>query len=75
MPFIRLIGGCILSQSRALCYLMIFINFVLNANLVTLVLPISVLLYGMIDNPVPNVKYWKALMIYVLTIISLKFLY
>lgn len=75
IPLTRLIGGCILSQSRAICFLMIFINFVLNANIISLVLPLSVLLYGIIDSPVPNVKYWKGLMLYVLTVIGMKFLY
>lgn len=54
---------------------MIFLNFILNANLISLVLPLSALLYGLLDHPIPNVKYWKYMMIYVLSIIGIKFLY
>lgn len=38
-------------------------------------LPVSVLLYALIDSPMPNIKYWKYLMYYMFFTLTLKFLY
>ena len=54
---------------------MMFVNFIFNANLISLVFPISALLYAFLDNPAPHVRYWKILMIYMLIIIGFKFIY
>lgn len=38
-------------------------------------LPLSALLYALLDYPVANVRYWKYLMIYMLITVAIKFLY
>lgn len=38
-------------------------------------LPLSALLYALLDAPVPSTRYWKALKLYTLTVVALKFLY
>ena len=54
---------------------MMFFNFIINTNLISLVLPLSALIYAMLDNPQPHLAYWKALMIYMFVVIGLKFIY
>ena len=54
---------------------MIFINFVCNANLLALFLPLSALFYALLDSPHPSPAYWQTLMLYLLAVIVLKFLY
>lgn len=54
---------------------MLFVNFILNASLISLFLPFSACFYGLLDHPVPNRKYWKCLMIYTLVVLFLKFVY
>lgn len=54
---------------------MLFINFIFNANLLSLVLPLSACFYGLLDHPVANIKYWKLLMVYILSVIAAKFIY
>lgn len=53
----------------------IFINFIVNGNLIALLLPLSAFLYALLDRPFPNVKYWKFLMLYMLIVIVFKFIY
>lgn len=38
-------------------------------------LPLSALLYALLDNPLPNVKFWKSLKVYMLLVIFLKCIY
>lgn len=54
---------------------MLFINFIINTNLISLIPALSALLYALLDYPSANVKYWKFLMIYMLITVAVKFLY
>ena len=47
----------------------------MNGDLLSLVLPLSLLLYGLLDRPHPSVKYFKYLQLYLLCVIIAKFLY
>ena len=51
------------------------INFVLNANLLSVFILSTNFFYQLLANPIPGSRYWKLSMSYMLTIISLKFLY
>jgi len=72
---LRLLVICFLSQSQHICYFTFFLNFALDPNLLSLVLPFSALFYALLDSPVPSTRYWKLLMFYVLTIVAFKFFY
>jgi hypothetical protein len=54
---------------------MFFLNFILSPSVLSLVLPLSALLYAILDSPVPSTRYWKYLMVYTLTVLALKFFY
>lgn len=72
---LRLFGICLLSQSQNICYAAFFLNFALGPNLLSLVLPLTALFYALLDSPVPSTRYWKMLMLYVLSVVALKFFY
>lgn len=75
MPFLRLLSNCILSQSLNICYIVLFANFIFSPNLISLIPALSALLYALLDFPVASIKYWKILMVYMLIIVSAKFIY
>jgi hypothetical protein len=52
---------------------MMVINACYNANLVALFMPLSAFLYGMID--LPTKRFWNFMIIYMIIILSLKFVY
>jgi len=54
---------------------MMFLNFAYNANMISLVLPVSALFYALLENPKPNNKYWYCVTLYLVCIIALKFFY
>jgi len=71
----RLLEACLLSCSPQLVMIAIVFNFFMNANLLALFIVLTVLCYSLLENPLPSTKFWKFMMSYVLTVISLKFLY
>ena len=75
MPILRLLSNCILSQSQNISYLVLFINFILSPNILSLLPALSALLYALLDFPVASIKYWKILMGYMLITVAAKFIY
>jgi len=75
VPLPRLIQACLLSHVENICFSMMFLNFAYNANLISLVLPISVLFYGLLENPKPSNRYWRFVTIYLVCTIAFKFFY
>jgi piezo-type mechanosensitive ion channel component 1/2 len=53
----------------------IVFNFVMNANLISLFIVLMVFGYSILENPIATSRFWKFFMTYMLTVISLKFLY
>ena len=47
----------------------------MNGNLISLLIVVTVMGFSILNNPLPSSKFWKFMMSYMLTIISLKFLY
>jgi hypothetical protein len=72
---LRLIEASILSRSHQLVVCAIVFNFIMNANLIALFLVLALFCFSLLEHPIPSSKFWKFLMSYLLTIISLKFLY
>jgi hypothetical protein len=61
-------------QVEFYCYLAMVLNFVLNPNLIHLVLPLSMFFYALLENPKPDVKYWKFVTGYMVIVIFCKLL-
>jgi hypothetical protein len=51
------------------------LNFIMNANLISLFAVISILVYAILENPIAPTRFWAFIMSYMLAIISIKFLY
>ena len=47
----------------------------MNANLISLLIVVTVFCFSILENPMPSSKFWKFLMSYLLTVVSIKFLY
>jgi hypothetical protein len=75
MPLISLILASFLSQSPRIAFALMLLNFILNANLLSLPLPLSLFLYVLLSRPLPSKTYIKTLLTYLLTIVTLKVLY
>jgi hypothetical protein len=61
-------------QIEFYCYLAMVLNFVLNPNIIHMVLPLSVFFYALLENPKPDVRYWKFVTTYMIVIIFCKLL-
>jgi len=72
---LRLLEASFLSRSYSLVILAIVFNFIMNANLISLFIMLTVFGFQILENPLASTRFWKFIMSYVLTIISLKFLY
>jgi hypothetical protein len=72
---LRLLEASLLSRSLQIVAILIVVNFIMNDNLISLFIVLSVFCFSILDNPLASSRFWKFLMSYVLTIISLKFLY
>ena len=62
----------IASQLEFICYFVMILNFVLNPNLLSVFLPLSMLFYALLENPKPSTKYWKIVIAYMTVVIFLK---
>lgn len=72
---LRLLEASFSSRSSQIVYIAIVFNFIMNGNLISLFIVVTVMGFSILNNPLPSSKFWKFMMSYMLTIISLKFLY
>ena len=57
-----------------LCYLMMIINHMMSASLLTILYPISIFCYAILEYPRPKKSYWKFCLIYTVLLLSIKFI-
>lgn len=62
------------SSSEFLAYLSFFVNHFVYASLESVVFPISVLGYALLENPRPPARYWKVMLLYSEAVIFIKLL-
>jgi hypothetical protein len=74
LPLSTLVYAAVVSQTENIVFAIMFLNFAMNANLLSLVLPLTVCYYAILENPRPSYKYWKLVTSYMLVVIFLKFL-
>ena len=65
----------LLTNSYALVIFAMTLNFLWNADIISFSIVLCLLLYSILENPLPTMKFYKFLMGYVLIIISIKFVY
>ena len=74
-PFIFIVVYFIISQMDKVCYLMMIVNHIVNDNCLSLIFPLSLFFYALLENPIPLKAFWKFIIFYTVLIIIIKFLY
>lgn len=72
--YLMRIGSSIIAHTDAVAYLMMFINQMINGNLLSLILPVSILGFALMEKPRPTNTYWKFVLIYTELVIVFKFI-
>lgn len=67
------IGSSVIAHTDAVAYLMMLINQMINGNLLSLILPVSILGFALMEKPRPSNLYWKFVLIYTELVIVFKF--
>ncbi|XP_066947530.1 piezo-type mechanosensitive ion channel component isoform X4 [Macrobrachium rosenbergii] len=77
-PFVRLMIACwyaILSRSELVSYIMIFVNQIKSASVLSLPLPLMVFLWGSLSIPRPTKTFWISVIAYTELIVLVKYLF
>ena len=64
-----------ISHLDKLVFICFIINHLVNGSLLSLVYPVSVFLFALIENPIPMKIYWKTMILYTFVQIAVKFIY
>jgi hypothetical protein len=72
---LRLIAQVLLSHTFEWLALAMLTNHCINADVLSMIFPLSLLLYGLLDSPRPAPAYFDVMLSYTLVLISVKFLY
>ena len=70
---LKSLGKFLLENNEYIIYLFLLINHLINGNILSMIYPIMVLIFGIIQYPRPSRIFWKILMVYTTLIIFLKF--
>ncbi|XP_034474344.1 piezo-type mechanosensitive ion channel component [Drosophila innubila] len=62
----------LLANTDLICYIVVFINQVVNASIISLPLPIMVFLWGTLSLPRPTKTFWVTLIAYTQAIVLIK---
>ena len=73
--YMTIIFYCLTTNWDKVCAIMFIVNHLCNANLLSLIYPISLFLYAALENPYPSSKYWNIMLIYTIMLILIKFVY
>jgi hypothetical protein len=57
-----------------LCYLMMIINHMMSSSLLTILYPLSIFCYALLEYPRPKKFYWTFCLIYTVILLSIKFI-
>lgn len=63
------------ANSELVCYLIIVLNNVVSASVISLVLPILVFLWAMLSVPRPTKKFWMTAIVYTEVMVVVKYLF
>ena len=70
---IKSMGKFLFENNEYIIYFFLLLNHLINGNMLSLIYPIMVLIFGIIQYPRPSKLFWKILMVYTTLIIFLKF--
>ncbi|XP_035271932.1 piezo-type mechanosensitive ion channel component 2-like [Anguilla anguilla] len=65
----------LVAHSEMVCYLVIILNHMISASVVTLVLPILIFLWAMLSVPRPSKRFWMTAIVYTEVTIVIKYFF
>ncbi|KAJ8374943.1 hypothetical protein SKAU_G00055230 [Synaphobranchus kaupii] len=65
----------LVAHSQMVCYLVIVLNHMISASVVTLVLPILIFLWAMLSVPRPSKRFWMTAIVYTEVTIVIKYFF
>ncbi|CAM4586729.1 unnamed protein product [Leuciscus chuanchicus] len=65
----------LVAHSETVCYLVIILNHMISASMVTLVLPILIFLWAMLSVPRPSKRFWMTAIVYTEVTIVVKYFF
>jgi hypothetical protein len=63
------------NNSKWICFIWFMLTAVVEANVLSLVLPISMFMYAILEKPRPHKNYWRLALIYLELLIIVKFIF
>ncbi|VDM16676.1 unnamed protein product [Hydatigera taeniaeformis] len=69
------VGNLVVVHSELVCYTILIINHMRSANVLSLVYPLMVFLWGMLSVPRPTKTFWISLITYTELIIIIKYIF
>jgi len=75
LPFYQLFFSAALSQSVKLTVALIIVNFIINADLISFVMPLCTFTYQLMSSPIPSPRYWMLLLFYSFAVVITKSIY
>ncbi|XP_030629584.1 piezo-type mechanosensitive ion channel component 2 [Chanos chanos] len=65
----------LVAHSEMVCYLVIIINHMISASVITLVLPVLIFLWAMLSVPRPSKRFWMTAIVYTEVTIVIKYFF
>ena len=75
IAFYSLLINVILSNSSFFCYLFMVICMIMNGSMLSLVYPISIFIYALLEEKRPGKFYWLLILNYTAVVLVLKFIF
>ncbi|KAJ8407001.1 hypothetical protein AAFF_G00292770 [Aldrovandia affinis] len=75
LQFCYAIYNMLVARSEMVCYLVIILNHLISASMVTLVLPILIFLWAMLSVPRPSKRFWMTAIVYTEVTIVIKYFF
>jgi hypothetical protein len=75
LSYASLLFQLLLSNSSIICYLLMIVSMIMNGSLLSLVYPISIFIYALLEERRPSKRYWMFILYYTAIVLVLKFLF
>ena len=75
MKFIRALYYAIISQTNYICFLIMIINHVVYASVLSMAFPLFIFLWGMLSIPRPTKMFWITVITYTQFVIVIKYIF
>ena len=64
----------LIAHTDTICYFLMILNHMVNANMLSLVFPLVLMGYALMEDPRPPSRFWKVILVYAEIVIFIKFI-